>query len=39
MSVGTTEDLKIKLHFILHPDYSATDTDGRDTKISWVWLF
>ena len=34
MSDGTSEDLKIKLHFILHLDHSATDTDGRDSKIS-----
>ena len=34
MSVGTSEDLKIKLHFILHLDHSATDTEGRDSKIS-----
>src|SRR5580698_7996754 len=34
MSVGATEDLKIKLHFILHLDHSATNTDGRDSKIS-----
>ena len=33
ISGRTSEDLKIDFHFILHLDDSATDTDGRDSKI------
>jgi len=33
-SDGTSEDLKINFHFILHFDDSSTNTDGLDSKIS-----